>query len=82
MGLGEVTPHFHVVQIDTHADADPLLSLHKAITCHQWSQVPSSVWLDVATKEIVEDIDYTELEKLFSAETQETKTPNIGMTRV
>ena len=36
-------------------------------------QVQSSVWIDVATREITDDIDYAELEKLFSAETQEAK---------
>jgi hypothetical protein len=40
--------------------------------------VQSSVWMDVATKEVAEDIDYAELEKVFSAETQEIKRPNIG----
>ena len=32
----------------------------------------------MATKEVAEDIDYAELEKVFSAETQEIKRPNIG----
>ena len=45
-------------------------------------QVTSSVWIDVATKEITEDIDYSELEKLFSAEGQDVKKPNIGNTLV
>jgi hypothetical protein len=40
--------------------------------------VPSSVWVDVAKKGVAEDIDYAELEKVFSAETQEIKRPNIG----
>ena len=43
-------------------------------------QVTSSVWIDVATKEITEDIDYSELEKLFSAEGPDVKKPNIGNT--
>ena len=33
----------------------------------------------MATREITDDIDYSELEKLFSADTQEVKKPNIGM---
>ena len=33
----------------------------------------------MATQEITEDIDYSELEKLFSADTQEVKKPNVGM---
>jgi hypothetical protein len=42
-------------------------------------QVQSSVWIDVATREITDDIDYAELEKLFSAETQEAKKLNTSM---
>jgi hypothetical protein len=41
--------------------------------------VQSSVWIDVATREITDDIDYAELEKLFSAETQEAKKLNTSM---
>ena len=36
------------------------------------------MWVDVAKKGVAEDIDYAELEKVFSAETQEIKRPNIG----
>jgi hypothetical protein len=39
--------------------------------------VQSSVWLDVAKKEITDDIDFAQLEKLFSAETQDMKKTNI-----
>ena len=37
------------------------------------------MWVDIATKEVAEDIDYAELEKCFSAETQEVKKSKIGM---
>lgn len=40
-------------------------------------QVKSSVWIDVATKGDMDDIDFAELEKLFAAEEQEAK-KNIG----
>ena len=36
------------------------------------------MWIDVATREITDDIDYSELEKLFSAETQEAKKLNTS----
>ena len=41
-------------------------------------QVKSSVWIDVATKGDMDEIDFSELEKLFAAEEQEAK-KNIGM---
>lgn len=40
------------------------------------------MWIDVATREMTDDIDYSELEKLFSAETQEAKKPNPRMLHV
>ena len=36
------------------------------------------MWIDVATKDIRDDIDYDELEKLFAAETHENKKANVG----
>ena len=39
----------------------------------------SSVWVDVSSKDITDNIDYAELENLFAADAHETKKPNIGM---
>ena len=45
-----------------------------------YTQVKTSVWLKIATKEEAEDMDYSELEDLFSFDGQESSKPaKIGI---